>query len=128
MKRLRILLIEDDAVICMMLTELLAMLGHEVCGTAGTEVEAIAAAARHAPDLMIVDANLQMGSGVSAMNAILRLTAMPHIFMTGGSRLGIPTNAILLQKPFATAGLKAALDKAASQIAAAPPCNAPITM
>jgi CheY-like chemotaxis protein len=128
MKRLRILLIEDDAVICMTLTELLAMLGHEVCGTAGTEVEAIAAAERHAPDLMIVDANLQMGSGVSAMNAILRLTAMPHIFMTGGSRLGIPVNATLLQKPFATAGLKMALEKVASQIAEAAPRRAPIPM
>jgi CheY-like chemotaxis protein len=128
MRRLRILLIDDDAVICMMLTELLAMLGYEVCGTAGTELEAIAAAARHVPDLMIVDANLQAGSGVSAMNAILRLTEMPHIFMTGGFRLSIPTDAILLQKPFATAGLKAALDKAASQIAEAAPRRAPIPM
>ncbi len=117
MRRLRILLIEDDAVLSMVLAELLAALGHEVCGTAGTESEAIAAAARHAPDLMIVDANLQAGSGVSAMNAILRITAMPHIFMTGGSRLSIPANATMLHKPFGTEGLKAALDKVAWQIA-----------
>lgn len=115
MRRLRILLIEDDAIISKVLAELLAEIGHEVCGTAGTELEAIAAAAKHAPDLMIVDANLQGGSGVSAMNAILRLTAMPHIFMTGGSRLSIPADVTMLHKPFGMAALKAALDKVAGQ-------------
>jgi CheY-like chemotaxis protein len=120
MIRLRILLIEDDAVISGMLAELLAVLGHEVCGTAETELGAVAAAARHAPDLMIVDANLRAGSGISAMDAILRLTPMPHIFMTGGSQLAIPANATLLRKPFGLAGLKVALDGAARQIAQCP--------
>jgi CheY-like chemotaxis protein len=92
MRRLRILLIEDDIVISAVLAELLAEMGHEVCGTAATELEAVAAAARHAPDLIIVDVNLQVGSGVTAMNAILRLTTMPHIFMTGGSRLSMPAD------------------------------------
>ncbi len=118
MRRLRILLVEDDAVISALVAEVLAELGHDICGTARTELEAIDAAARHAPDLMIVDAYLKAGSGVSAMNAILRRTAMPHIFMTGGPRQIIPANATVLYKPFGRIGLTAALDSVARQIAA----------
>lgn len=112
------MLVEDDAVISALIADLLAELGHDVCGTARTELEAIDAAARHAPDLMIVDAYLRVGNGVSAMDAILRRTAMPHIFMTGGSRQIIPPQATVLHKPFGTAGLTAALAGIAGQIAA----------
>lgn len=124
MRRLRILLIEDDALICALLAELLAGLGHDVCGTATTEMEAVAAALRHAPDLMIVDVNLQVGSGVSAMDTILRRSAMPHIFMTGGSQRPLPANATTLHKPFGTEGLKGALDSVAWQIAEPAPGGA----
>ncbi len=113
MMPLRILLVEDDAVISALLAELLAECGHHVCGTAATETEAVAAAARHAPDLMIVDAHLQSGSGVSAMETILRHSAMPHIFMTGGSRRSIPAGTVVLHKPFGKAALTAALESGA---------------
>ncbi len=118
MRRLRILLVEDDAVISALVVDVLAELGHKVCGTARTELEAIDAAERHAPDLMIVDAYLQAGSGVSAMDAILLRIAMPHIFMTGGSRQIIPPKATVLYKPFGTVQLTAALQSVAGQIAA----------
>jgi DNA-binding response OmpR family regulator len=58
MKALRVLVIEDDALIAMLLAELLAAMGHEVCATAYSEAEAVIAAARYDPDLMIVDATL----------------------------------------------------------------------
>ncbi len=116
-RRLRILLVEDDAVLSTVLAELLAALGHDVCGIATTEVEAIAAALRTIPDVMLVDANLQAGSGMSAMSAILRQTVIPHIYMTGRSRLAVPANATVLQKPFDMAGLKRALDHVAGQMA-----------
>ncbi len=110
MMPLRILLVEDDAVLSAVLAELLAECGHQVCGTATTEMAAVAAAARHAPDLMIVDAHLQAGSGASAMRTILRHSAMPHIYMTGGSRQSIPAGAVVLYKPFGKTGLVAALE------------------
>ncbi len=112
------MLVEDDAVISALVADILGELGHDVCGTARTELEAIDAAARHVPDLMIVDAYLETGSGVSAMNAILRRIAMPHIFMTGGSRQIIPPQATVLYKPFSAAGLAAALERIAGQLAA----------
>lgn len=115
---LRIVLVEDNAQISALLAELLAALGHEVCATATTEVEAVAAAARHGPDLMIVDAHLQAGSGISAMDTILRLTAMPHFFITGGPRRIFPTGATVLLKPFSKVSLMAALDSVTGQSAA----------
>ena len=115
---IRILVVEDDAVISALVADLLAALGHDVCGTARTEAAAIDAAVRHRPDLIIIDANLRTGSGVSAMAAILHRTAMPHIFMTAGTRLNTSPGATVLNKPFGTAELTAALDRVASQIAA----------
>jgi DNA-binding response OmpR family regulator len=118
MKRLRILLVEDDVVISTLIVELLAEMGHDVCATARTELEAVAAAERHGPDLMIVDVVLLAGSGVAAMHAILRRTAMPHIFMTGGSRQSIPAGETVLYKPFGAADLTAAVTRVAWKIAA----------
>ena len=114
------MLVEDDVVISALVADVLAALGHEVCGTARTESEAIKAATQHEPDLMIVDAYLQEGSGVAAMTAILRRTDMPHIFMTGGPRQIIPPQATVLYKPFGAAGLTAALESLAGQIASLP--------
>lgn len=118
MRILRILLVEDDEAITAVVAEVLAELGHQVCGTATTEAEAVDAAVHHAPDLMLLDVYLRVGSGVAAMASILRRTAMPHIFMTGGSRQGIPANANVLYKPFGVAGLAAALDYAAGHAVA----------
>ena len=58
MKPLRVLVIEDDAIIGMLLSELLTGMGHGICAIAATEGEAVIAATRHRPDLMIVDASL----------------------------------------------------------------------
>ncbi len=42
MKPLRILVVEDDALIAMVLGELLTAMGHEVCDTAATQADAVA--------------------------------------------------------------------------------------
>ena len=126
MRRLRILLVEDNAVISELVGDFLVELGHDVCGTARTEIEAIEAAARHAPDLMIVDAYLRAGNGIAAMDAILRRVAMPHIFITGGPRHIIPLQAAVLYKPFGAASLIAMLDKVAGQIKAYAESSAPV--
>jgi DNA-binding response OmpR family regulator len=66
----------------MLLSELLAGMGHDVCSTAATEAEAVSAATRYDPDLMIVDARLGRGSGVSAVEEILRAGAVAHVFVS----------------------------------------------
>ena len=107
--RLRILLVEDDALIGALLAEMLGDLGYEVCGDRDDGEGCRRAAARHAPDMMVVDVVLAAGSGQSAMRTILRTTAMPHLFMTGGSREGFPAGATVLQKPFGELSLVRAL-------------------
>jgi DNA-binding response OmpR family regulator len=119
MKALRVLVIEDDAVVAMSLAELLAGMGHEVCGTAATQAEAVSAATRYGPNLMIVDAGLGRGSGVSAVEEILRTGPLAHVFISGDAdrvRVRQP-DAVVVRKPFRAAELARAIDMA---LAAAP--------
>ncbi len=58
MTALRVLVVEDEAIIAMLFADLLVAMGHEVCAIEATEAGAVAAAVRCRPDLMIVDAHL----------------------------------------------------------------------
>jgi CheY-like chemotaxis protein len=114
MKALRVLVVEDDALIAMALGELLAGMGHDVCATAATEAEAVIAASRYGPDLMIVDAGLGRGSGVSAAEEILRAGPVAHVFISGDAervRRRQP-DAVVLRKPFRRAELARAIEVA----------------
>lgn len=111
MNALRILIIEDDAVIGMHLAELLEAMGHDVYAIEATETEAVAAATKSRPDLMIVDAMLQEGSGVSAVETICRGGYVPHLFISGDV-LKIKTLlpfAVVVQKPFREADISRAI-------------------
>jgi CheY-like chemotaxis protein len=114
MKALRVLVIEDDALIAMMLSELLAGMGHDVCATAASEAEAVSAATSYNPDLMIVDARLGRGSGVSAVEEILRAGPLAHLFISGDAetvRVRKP-DAVVVRKPFREVDLARAIDMA----------------
>jgi len=122
MKALRVLVIEDDALVAMLLSELLAGMGHGVCGTAASEVEAVIAATRYDPDLMIVDARLGRGSGVSAVEQILRAGPVAHVFVSGDAesvRRRKP-DAIVVRKPFRETELARAIDLALAAIPSKP--------
>jgi CheY-like chemotaxis protein len=115
---LRVLVVEDDALIAMLLGELLAGMGHDVCGTAATEAEAVTAATRYHPDLMIVDAGLGRGSGVSAVEEILRAGPVPHVFISGDAervRRRQP-KALVVRKPFRQAELVTAIEIALARV------------
>jgi CheY-like chemotaxis protein len=120
MKALRILVVEDDALIATLLSELLAGMGHDVCATAATEAHAVAAAARHRPDLMIVDAALARGSGVSAVEEILRAGSVAHLFVSGdpGTVHALRPSAVVVRKPFREADLVRAIESALNAAAA----------
>ncbi|RDV06126.1 response regulator [Sphingorhabdus pulchriflava] len=113
MNPLRILIAEDEAVIAVLLAEVLTDLGHDVCAIASTADETIAAAHQHQPDLMIVDPGLRDSSGVDAVLQATAERAVPHIFMTGDlARLkSEKPEAIIIQKPFDEADLIAAIDR-----------------
>jgi two-component system, response regulator PdtaR len=113
------LVAEDDALIVLLLAELLAGMGHEVCATVGTEREAVIAAADYKPDLMIVDAGLGQGSGISAVEAIPRTRAIAHVFISGDAervRLRQP-DGVVVRKPFRQAELVRAIEVALRRVA-----------
>lgn len=111
---LRILLVEDDAVVSELLGEMLVGMGHDICAVAATEDAAIRAAALTRPDLLIVDANLGRGSGIDAVNTITRARPVSHLFTSGDAavvRRRMP-DSVVVQKPFDEAALTQAIELA----------------
>ncbi|MFG1376810.1 response regulator [Xanthobacter autotrophicus] len=99
---LRILIVEDDFMIGIHLAEMLEGMGYEVCSVEATEADAVAAAERCRPDLMIVDAWLRDGSGIAAVATICRSRPVPHVFVSGDAasvRAVLPA-AVVVEKPF----------------------------
>lgn len=108
------MIVEDEGVIALLLSDVLTQMGHEVCAVAATEADAVTCAERSRPDLMIVDAKLRDGSGVSAVGSILQAQSVPYVFMTGdtaGARK-LAEGAIVIEKPFDEAELLRAIDQA----------------
>ena len=121
MKSLRILVIEDDAIMASLLAELLVQMGHFVCAIEGTEDEAVAAAKHCRPELLIVDVFLRHGSGPGAVDTIGRDRRVPFLFVSCDitSVLLSRPGAVALQKPFREADLAAGIERAIAISAAA---------
>jgi CheY-like chemotaxis protein len=100
MTALSVLVVEDDAMIGMLLAELLDEIGYDVCAVAATEDDAVAAAIRCKPGLMIVDEHLLEGSGLSAVDRIHRIRPIPCVFISGAPMHPKRPGATVLQKPF----------------------------
>ncbi len=78
-----VLIIEDEPIIAMDIEELVRSCGHTVIGVAGTEAEAVEAAERHRPGLILADINLGPGGdGQQAVARIMRHHYAPVIFVT----------------------------------------------
>ncbi len=114
MRALRVLIIEDEALIALLFVEVLSEMGHEVCASERTEAGAIAAAARCQPELIISDVRLHEGSGINAVAAILSAGFVPHLFVTGDviDRKRLNPAAGVLQKPFDERQLIIAIERA----------------
>ncbi|MBS0386279.1 MAG: response regulator [Proteobacteria bacterium] len=115
--RARILIIEDEAVIAMDLSDLVANAGHEVLATATTASQAVSAAKRERPDLVLADIQLADGSsGIDAVKEILLSFDVPVIFITAfpdrlltGER---PEPTFLITKPYSPDMVRAAVSQA----------------
>jgi CheY-like chemotaxis protein len=110
MAAISILIVEDDRIISRLLAETLKDMGYAVCAIATTEEEAVAEAARHKPDLMIVDQHLRAGTGMSAVDRILRTRPVPCIFHSGAPLPPSQAAAAVLLKPFCEADLARAIE------------------
>ena len=109
----RLLVVEDEYLIRMLLEDMLADLGYEVAAAVGTIAEASELAASGDFNAAILDVNLD-GQEIYPVAEILAKRGLPFVFVTGyGERsLGEPyRDRPALQKPFQIAQLKAALDE-----------------
>jgi len=111
---LRVLVVEDDTITGMLLGELLTSMGYDVCGIESTEANAVTAAARCRPDLMIVDVRLGDGSGVSAVEEILRAGPLSHVFVSGdiSGVQALTPGTVIIQKPYRELDLAQAIQRA----------------
>jgi len=115
--RARILIIEDEAVIAMDLSDLVTGAGHDVCAVETTASGAVAAAKRERPDLVLADIQLADGSsGIDAVKEILSSFEVPVIFITAfpdrlltGER---PEPTFLITKPYSPDMVRAAVSQA----------------
>jgi CheY-like chemotaxis protein len=113
----QVLIIEDEPVIAADIEALVRELGHEVVDIAATRTEAVDAAARQRPGLVLADIQLADGSsGIDAVKDILQKFDVPVIFITAfperlltGER---PEPTFLITKPFQPETVKAAIGQA----------------
>ena len=104
---LRILLVEDEALILMQLEALVEDAGHVVAGTAMRAGEAIELAGALRPDLAFVDLSLcDGGSGLVVARALRQIDGLMVVFITANPlRLGddLEGAAGVIGKPFSRA-------------------------
>ena len=127
MRQLRILIVEDEAIIAFLLGETLRGMGYDVCATEGTEAGAIAAARRCKPDLMIIDEHLGGGSGLAVVKEVFRSGPLPHVFVSGDAmriRRVMP-GAVVMEKPYRETDLARSIERAMNS--ATPPSTPSMT-
>jgi CheY-like chemotaxis protein len=112
----RILLVEDEAMIAMLVEDMLEDLGHELVRVANRLEDAVAAAGTEAIDLAILDLNLGGVLTYPAADALAE-RGIPFIFATGYGSGGLKdgyADRPTLQKPFNTEALGQAIKRASS--------------
>lgn len=104
----RILVVEDEIAISMLLEDMLLDMGAEVVGPASRIAAALVLAQGEALDLAIVDVNLA-GEPIYPVVAALARRGVPFVFSTGYGSGGIEEpyrDRPVLQKPFSQADLE----------------------
>ena len=119
-KPLRIVIAEDEAIVAVLLGEMLEALGHTVCAIEATELGLVMAATRLRPDLLVVDVQLRGGSGLVAMEHVLEIGFVPHVLISGATVAMPSAGAVTLQKPFWESDI---VDAIARALAAGPPAD-----
>jgi CheY-like chemotaxis protein len=105
---IKVLVVEDEGVIAMMIEDMLEELGCEVVASVAGFAQAREIAARAEIDLAMLDVNVA-GQLVFPVAEILRDRRIPMLFSTGYGASGLPTefqNYLLLTKPFSRTELQ----------------------
>jgi CheY-like chemotaxis protein len=100
---LRVLVVEDEALIAMMIEDQLIDLGFDVVGPAATAAQAIALCENEMIDGAILDINLGAGQRSDSVAELLTEKQIPFVFVTGYGEAGVDrrfSGSGVLQKPF----------------------------
>jgi len=120
---LRILVVEDEALIRLDLTEMLTEEGYVVAGEAGDGEQAVALARELRPDLVIMDVKMPKVDGIAAAGSILEERIAPVVMLTAFSQRDLIEAArdagamAYLVKPFARHELVPAIELAVMRFA-----------
>jgi CheY-like chemotaxis protein len=115
----RVLVVEDEMMIRMLLEGMLEDLGHSVAAEAGGIDEAMMLAKQGEFDVALLDVNLN-GQPITPVVEILVERGLPFVFASGYGQRGVPEAyraSPTLQKPFQVEALAAALAAAAPKAA-----------
>ncbi len=109
----RVLVVEDEMMIAMMVEDMLTDLGHEVVGVAPNLKQALALAASAQIDVAVLDINLGGGERSFPVAQLLRDRGVPFLFATGYGTLGLEApfqDTVTLKKPFQISDLGKAVE------------------
>ncbi len=116
----RVLVVEDELMIRLLLQDMLDDLGHTLAGEAGRIDEALTLARQGEFDVAILDVNLN-GQPISPVVEILVARGLPFVFATGYGQRGVPEayrHTPTLQKPFQADALAQAIEAATPTVRA----------
>jgi DNA-binding response OmpR family regulator len=113
---MKILVVDDEALIALAAKDILEEAGHDVIGPAGSVRQALAAVERERPDLALLDINLgRGGNGIILARILKRRWSVPSIFVTGDSKDARDSQDValgLIVKPWVSRTILAALSAA----------------
>ncbi len=120
---LRVLVVEDEALIRLDLTEMLTEEGYVIAGEAGDGEQAVELARELRPDLVIMDVKMPKVDGIAAAGSIVEEKIAPVVMLTAFSQRDLIEQArdagamAYLVKPFARHELVPAIELAVSRFA-----------
>ena len=109
-----VLIVEDETLLRMMITEMLEELGHRVTAEAARLEQALPLARSADFDLAVLDVNIA-GQLITPVAELVASRQLPIIFATGYGVSGLPEafrDRPALRKPFMVDGLKHAIEQA----------------
>jgi PAS domain S-box-containing protein len=122
MKKARILIVEDEAIVAEDLENLIIDFGYEMVGSVVSADDAIQQAIEHRPDLILMDIVLKGNkNGIDAANEIKDMLKIPIIFLTAYSDLKLIEEAkntepyAFIVKPFQDKQVIASIEMALSR-------------
>lgn len=110
-KQPHILIVEDEPLIALMLTDMLAELGFKVSASVAQVADALAFLAKDSIDIALLDVNIG-AQKIDPVADLLAAHGTPFVFTTGYGSSGVPANHVgraILQKPFHIDDLAAVL-------------------